>query len=565
MKRMPIILIFFLFLQVYGNGQTPSRHYAISVGTFIDVHREEFAGLDAFGFLYSFKLESNYSEVLLGGYNSLEAAQTALGRVIALGYSSARLRELPESEGAMVAVIQIAALDPRKTIDWKKYSSFTSLWGVAGENSIKLMVGPYTSPEEARKILPKIQKEGYKDAFSRNVNSIHLIKIGAFETSNIIKQPAVEFTWQNKPSAQQNPSFKEPVGYDYPLNRPQSYDLQARTPNASEKNVVPDIRGNIKRRSALELQKILKATFYYTGSLDGYYGNGTAQAFQMALQNNRELNECRFIAMNRTQQTATPAGDALQNIINRLPEDTRAMILLEGYNHPLAYAYRAYQLFTTQGPGNDVNELMNTAIRQAYVNRSNRLVAPFDYRATYAYNNIEQLILHLHYIHIAPDGNHSVPCWLSKAYPRETGAAQAAVAGAINLKVQVCDAYFDWEEIRMLEIISAGIGGRKAGDEALAEANAARAVLFNTTRPMSAYNQKEAETWQNTLFARLTPWASTDILHQNKFTAFSILYYQCAVLLEDFYMDKGLTPQDARFLAIATLRTVTGPNLERFQ
>ncbi|MEY4134572.1 MAG: peptidoglycan-binding domain-containing protein [Saprospiraceae bacterium] len=564
MKRIPIIVIFFLFLQVYGYGQIPSRNYAISLGAFIDVNRSEFAELDAFGFLYTSKLGNNYTEVLLGGYNSLEAAQTALGLVIASGYSNARLREFAESEGAFVTVIQIASLDRRNIIDWKKYSGFTSLWGIAGENSVKLMIGPYTSPEEARQALPKIQKSGYKDAFSRNVNSIHLIKIGAFETGNVINQSSAAFSWQNKPSTPSNPPSKQPDGYDYPSNLGPVPGLQAKNPEVNGINKSPNIRGNIKRKSALELQKLLKAARYYTGSLDGYYGKGTEQAFQIALQNNQELIECRFIALSRPSQTTAPTGDALQNIINRLPEDARANILLEGYNHPLAYAYRAYYLFTAQGPGSEVNDLMNTAIRQAYVNRSNRLVAPFDYRSTYAYNDLGQLILHLHYIHIAPDGDHSVPCWLSKSHPQETGAAQASLAGT-NLKVQVCDGHFDWEEIQMLDVISAGIGGRQASGQALAEATAARAVLFNTTRPMSAYAQKEIENWQNTLFAKLSPWANSDILHLNKFTAFSILYYQSAVLLEDFYMDKGFTPQDARFLAVATLRTFTGPNLERFQ
>ena len=559
MKKVLFIAVCLFCLQSHGNSQAFKAHYSISVGTFVDARREEFAGLASIGFLYSFKMENNLSEVFLGGYDSKEAAQTALGQVLAAGYSSARLQELPESEGAIVTVIQIASLDTRKPTDWKKYGSFTSLWGIVSGNSLKLLLGPYNSPEEARKALPNVQKEGYKDAFSRSINSTHLIKIGAFETGNVIKQPAIRFQWN--PGKSDAPiATRQPVTY----NTPPQDNLQPNAPLTVEKGIPATIRGNIKRRSALELQKILKAENYYTGSLDGYYGKGTAQGYQNALQYNRELNECQILAMNRPQLSAASGGDALQNTLNRLQEDSRAAIILESYNHPLANAYRAYQLFITLGPGKDVNDLMNAAIRQAYVNRSNRIIAPFDYRATYDYSDLNQLILHIHYIHIAPDGNYSVPCWLSKVHPQETASAQAAVAGS-GLKVEICDGHFDWEEIRMLENMSAEIGGIQVNSSVQAEANAARAVVAGASRPLSAYAAKETETWQNTLFSKLNAWATADILHQNKFTAFRILYFQSLVRLEDYFLDKGLGQEDAKYLAIAAVRTIAGPSLGRFQ
>lgn len=558
MKRVLFIAVCFFCLQPHGNAQAFKSQYSISLGTFVDARREEFAGLAPIGFLYSFQMENNYSEVFLGGYDNREAAQTALGQVLAAGYTSARLQELSESEGGTVTVIQIASLDSKKTTDWKKYSSFTSLWGSVSGSSLKLFVGPYNTLEEAQKALPGVQKQGYKDAFSRNINSTQLIKIGAFETGNIIKQPAIRFQWNPKPDAPV--TSNQPIPYS---TLPQD-NQKPNTALTVEKGIPSTIRGNIKRRSALELQKILKAENYYTGSLDGYYGKSTAQGYQNALQNNRELSAYRILALNSPQSSASSGGDALQNTINRLSEDSRAPIVLESYNHPLASAYRAYQLFVTLGPGKDVNDLMNGAIHQAYINRSNRIIAPFDYRATYDYSDLNQLILHLHYIHIAPDGNYSVPCWLSKTHPQETAAAQAAVAGS-GLKVQVCDGYFDWEEIRMLEKMSTEIGGIQVNNSVQAEANAARAVLAGSSRPLSAYAAKEAEAWQNTLFSKLNTWATSDILHQNKFTAFRILYFQSLVRLEDYFLDKGLNQEDAKNLAIAAVRTIAGPSLVRFQ
>jgi hypothetical protein len=60
-------------------------------------------------------------------------------------------------------------------------------------------------------------------------------------------------------------------------------------------------------------------------------------------------------------------------------------------------------------------------------------------------------------------------------------------------------------------------------------------------------------------------WAQRDPLHQRFLPPFKILFYQTAVRLEDFFMDKGFGSEEARVLALATLRSSVGPSLQRFQ
>lgn len=49
---------------------------------------------------------------------------------------------------------------------------------------------------------------------------------------------------------------------------------------------LPTIRTTVKRTSVLDLQKILKANNYYTSSLDGWYGKGTAAGWDKMLASN---------------------------------------------------------------------------------------------------------------------------------------------------------------------------------------------------------------------------------------------------------------------------------------
>jgi hypothetical protein len=46
--------------------------------------------------------------------------------------------------------------------------------------------------------------------------------------------------------------------------------------------------------------------------------------------------------------------------------------------------------------------------------------------------------------------------------------------------------------------------------------------------------------------------------------AFKLLYFQTLVLLEDYYMDKGLKYEDAEALGIGTLQAILGPRLAGF-
>lgn len=577
-----LALLFFLTVSALtGQG---TLYYTINLGTFVDASRDDFRPLQSVGFLYAYKMENNFSQIYLGGYDTKQAASAALTKVQNAGYSAAYIQERFLKDGQTVTVIQVGAVDIRQPVNWEKYAAVPELWGVTSGDQLKLVAGPYNNLDEARQSLPGLQKQGFRDAFIRNINSIFLIKIGSFETGSQLKQPLIQFKWngERETGAVQKtlPPTEPPASYEYSEGRksPSAVPstVQAKTPAPDIREyqalVAPvasasNIRSNVKRRAAIELQKLLKAENFYKGSLDGYYGAGTATAYQTALQNNRELFKYRLLIQNAAAPGNAASGDPLQNAINRLPEDSRASVVLESYNHPVAKVYQAYQLFMAYGPVAEVNNLMNAAIRQAYLNKPLKVVPPFDYRATYAYNDLDQLIQHIYYVHAAPDVTYPAPCWLSSTHPQESARAQASLGGygSAGLKVQSCDPFSEWEEVRLLEALATDLGASAPNPAQAAEAASARAALFLANRPMSTAAEREIESWYSALMTNLAGWANRDPLHQKMTVAYKIAFFQACIRMEDFYMDKGFGSEEAKSLALATARAIVGPSLARFE
>ena len=580
MKKIAFIAWAFLWMPFFSSAQA-TLYYTINLGVFAEPKRDDFQALHAIGFLYATHMENSHAQIYLGGYESKSMAQNALARVQAAGYTAAALQEVYLQTGETVSIVQLASTDFRKPINWPGFENVPELWGILSGDNLRLAAGPYRSPEEARRALPTFQKGGFKDAFVRTINSMYLIKIGTFESGGALKQPLIAFKWsENTPPAisakPTQPQRETPPAYDYPT-RPGEVVLPPSTPPTATRETPPaeydgmvskgvnsPLRGNVKRSAAAELQKALQMVNQYAGSLDGYYGPATAQGYSNALASNSELIRYRLFVANAGK---SGTGDALQQAIDHLAEDTRLIQTLENYDHPIAKAYLAYQIFVSTGPGYDVNQLMNNAIRQAYTSRPTRLTAPFDYQATYAYNDLNQLILHLYYIHAAPNSTYTVPCWLSQQHPQESARAQAALS-SMNTPLQVlpsCSPFSAWEDMQMLEAMASDMGGEEVPAVQQAQASAAKAALYVASRPLGTATQRELDLWHQSLMNNLGHWAQRDPLHQRFLPPFKILFYQTAVRLEDFFMDKGFGSEEARVLALATLRSSVGPSLQRFQ
>ena len=567
MQKFGYAVLFVLAISLSAFAQN-NAYYTVLVGTFLDAKAQEFENLRALGFLYATKLEGNLTQVYIGGFNKQGDAEKMASAVRSKGYSGAFVQERLLSEGKSTIIIQMGIRSIKKNIDWEDYYRAGALYVILNGNQIKIVTGLYNDIDDAKKDVSRVRKLGFKDAFVKRINTTLLHQVNSFEAGGL-KRPLFDLTIED------DPQKNRPISYDV---IPKNYeDVRPKSPVVKDPSLpnrvlgtdsaLPAIRSKVKRRSALELQKVLKVQGTYSSSLDGYYGKGTTAAYEKTLASNRDLQKYLVLSQYMNSDGRTNSDGALQNIISNLIDDPSAPASLEKYNLPIANVYKAYLIFITIGPNAEVNDLMNTAIRKAYQGEKIKNQSPFNYNATYAYEDLEQLILHVHYVHSAPNTDIAAPCWLFQIHPRETTNAYKVYSNFDNdhFQVQTCDEFMYWPEVKLVQTIASDLNpDSKINQSDIAQAASKRASLFLSPSKLSTSEQKKLTKWNTKIWDNINSWAARDALHQRLVTAFKIAYFQSQVRLEDYFMNKGFKRKEAEGLALATLQTIAGPHLARF-
>lgn len=580
MKKLLPLLALLALLATESVAQN-QPYYTVQVGTFIDANREDFKPLQSIGFVHARDLGGNLREVYVGGYSSKEEAESAAAKVRGKGYANAFVQERSLPGGQSVNVVQFATRRVDKDIEWEEFMKVGGLYGIMSGNLIKVVAGPYNSLDAAKNDQDRIRKMGYKDAFAKTVNNAILHRLTEFETG--VKEELFPIAFDQQAGrigvAPAEPQMQEynvlatrtpdvaGRDYSYGASVPMDYSYyagEAATRPAAAN--LPNIRADVKRQSVMNLQTVLKAENAYTSVVDGYYGNGTAGAYQAAMQNDRTLRKYQALAGPAAQPGYPASGSEIQQTVNELGANPGAAIRLERSNDPMAPAYRAYVLFANYGPGSNVNQLMNAAIRAAF---SGRMVSnlPFDPNATYAYQDLSQLVSHIYYMHCGSGTNVSAPCWLAERHPQESAMAFQACARVPNgtLNVQNCGQFENWPEVQMLVAIATDLNAEEQlNRQRLAQAATERSRLYAAPAALNSSETKAVENWNSNLLRGLDSWAAQDPLHRQIVTAYKIAYFQAQVRLEDFFMGKGYNVDQARGLALATLHTLVAYHLQRF-
>ena len=584
MRKYLFLALLALLVSANSFGQDRTL-YTVQVGTFLDAKLIDFETIKPYGYIYAKDLGGNTFSVFVGRYEKKAEADKVLQQIKNRGYANAFLQERYTRGSQDVVVIQLATKSAKKAINWEEYLSAGDLYALLVGDQIKITTGIFANLDEAKKDLGSYRSK-YKGAFVKKINSAYLHKVTPFETG--IKKDLIPIAFDknatgkrsttNRSKSNRGRSRDIPDSYEDPsiaYDIPTSYeDLTARSP---EKRTIskreyasaslPTIRGKVKRTSVLELQKVLKAEKAYSSSLDGYYGKGTVAAYEKAVKNNREYQKYALLADYLDPSGNGNPADKVQRAINDLPYDKSAQKFIKDSELSVALAYRAYLSFTNYGPSGEVNDLMNASIQASYRGQRLKNQPPFDYRATYAYKDLAQLILHLHYIHGAPGNKYSAPCWLFQQHPRETAQAYESMAAfsSSSIRLQACDEFLSWSDLRITQAIAADLNADDNPDaSALAQAASLRSKLYLAPRTLNESEKKSVENWNRSLWNGLNSWGSRDPLHQKIVTAFKISFFQSQILLEDHYMNKGFKTNQAKELALATLQTLVGYHLERF-
>ncbi len=552
-----------LFSQAVADAQYV---YTIHLGTFQEVLPRDFAQVRALGFVYSQPV-GRMVDVFLGGWDDEAKPRQLLPTIVNMGYS-ASVRKLPVEQGQPVRVIQLGAERATGPIDWERYFVAEQLHVLLANDMVKVMAGPYADESALRADLAMFRKKGFAQAFAKTVNSALLHAVTSFETGGI-KRPAFEIELPKR--AARPPDRDEtaqPTTYDMPAPAVEMRTKSAEPTPYVSASPAPQIRSNVKRSSARWLQATLKELGYLSSGVDGYYGRMTAAAFERAWAEHRQVQKYRLLSRTPLFAERPAGGVRLQEAVDRLGTDPDwAVPLLERSTRPEGRAWLAYHLFVTQGPSPQVDRLMNQAIREAFLDVDSKRFPSFDPRARYTYAELEQLLRHLFYVQVAaPKDRLALPCWLIQRHREWMERVLAGpVARANEWELSGCAEVGGWEPVLVLRTIMQDMAAGQVGSEAERRAAMSEWVkLLLLPRLVEGEAIADAVAWTQRLEQSVAGWALRDPLLAQIAQAWKLAWYQSFVLLEDWFMDQGLRPAEARQRAAAALRALAQPWMKRF-
>ena len=567
------ILYSLLLLPAFLVAQSPADNklYTIQVGTFHQPKLADFAALQKVGQVYATGKEADFHNIILGYFEEPVAAHNALVAVKKSGYDAFITEKIKGEKEAIV--IQLSSTQNGPALNWAALERAGSLSALL-ENPrlLKVVVGPFTNTTAAQNRLGQLRKLGYQDAFIKTVDSQLLSPINPFE-KGLAAPSFTELLADEIDRIAQAVPTETPTEYsesqvvlmeydnaNIPAELPttvipKNIELPATTPTA-----VININPRVKRTAALDLQKTLKMEGYYRGSLDGYYGAGTAMAYELFKKEDIPYNRYLVLSKHLEQPTTTTKG--LQGLINDLTSNDASLIAeLERQQAPIAKAYLAYWLLVNQGPSREVNQLMNTAIQQTFTNTQSKGVSAFDYTATYDYSDLRQLLLHLSYLHSTPENTqYTLPCWLFEQHTKEakTIFVPSKSATQANLQISTCLEFNNWEAIAALRYFVEELQPRQYSQQEIALMNTLekdRSLLYLFPKKLTHPQKAAIDKWKIVFWNDLKASSNNYPVLEKSLFSLQVLFFQSQVLLEAYYMQKDFTADEAEGLALSVLKT----------
>ncbi|MCB0642179.1 MAG: hypothetical protein KDC44_11085, partial [Phaeodactylibacter sp.] len=476
-RKIAFQLLLFFSLPLSLTAQSDLPVYTIQIGNFLDARATDFQAVAQFGFIYAKSLGNNMQRIYMGGYTKPEEAQQIANVLQTRGYQDATVTQHKAHLGQEVIMVQLATKQVGQAIDWAAYAKAGTLYVYLDNKTVKILTGNFPSSSVAQSRSNQYRKEGFQGAFVTTVNNALLHEIGVFNTGQLPPQPipAPENSTTDNSGDKKGPPTGEVLPKEYGNESsviPNTSYIPAEYEALSI--VKPTIRVKPKRTSAIELQRVLKELGTYTMSLDGYYGKGTQTAYAEIEKSHPQIQKYALLSAKESQQAADAVPGSLQYAVNNLPNNpVQSLQLFSQYSGPISMIYKAYHFFATAGPSFDVNNLMNTAIAQAFAGKERDPLSRFDHHSSYAYNTIDQLVTHMLHVHAATGNAIQVPCWLFQRHSKTVTEAYEfypSIAAA-GLNIEDCGGLLDWQEIRTLKALARDLNsGEKPKDGLLADA-----------------------------------------------------------------------------------------------
>ncbi len=560
-------LTFVITLAHAASNPSTDTIYTVQLGLFDNVTIADFDELRNAGYIYSEPLATEGRQaVFISSFKSKSKAENVLYFAKGKGYEDAFVSERPLIKGQKAFVVQIASRKSKDYIDWSHYENLGQLYTILEEKDVKITSVPFKNRDKANEKALIMKAMGFADAFVKPTNTLMLHKVNQFNTIKDIDFEPRAVSADKKMNEEGLTDVPEDAVV---LNIPTDYDNPI-TPEFREKG--PTEINKEKRQSVKSLQSFLKAQNAYSSTVDGIYGKGTAAGSSMLEDNNPQYLRYKVLANETARDVKEEELTELDGLIMSVPSGSKETYAeLAKHNSPIAKAYRAYILFIADKEANQaqINELMNKAIQESYA--SYKGDAPFDHQATYAYADLEQLILHTRYVQAALKDEPITPCWLFTKHKAEaySAFAKAEAKGIRNYKMQNCSGFLQWDNIILLKTIASDLNPTEGdlSDEMKKKErdnDAKRNKLYLIPRALNKNNEIAIVKWNDQL------WASMDLkMSEDKFFAkfgvpFKLAYHKSWIQLEDYYMEKGFKKYQANALALAVLKSIVGTDVETY-
>lgn len=561
-----LTLAFLTFAITLAHAATPDTDtiYTVQLGVFKDdMTIADFEDIRNVGYLYAETLSrGNQMSVFISNYKSRSKAEGVLSYVKSKGYEDAFISERPLVKGVMTHVVQLASQVDTDYINWKTYARGGQLYLILEGKQLKITSVPFRDLEKAKEKARILENLGFKGAFVKSVNTLALHKVTQFNT---VKE--IDFT----PQAISIDIANNTEG----VTAVNGTETATVFPTKETVDMSPKAPTQISRESRLSVksfQQFLKSQNAYNSSLDGVYGKGTATGIAQLEANNRQYNRYKALSVEVPRLNNEEAITELDAILLSIPSDPKnAYSALTQKNSPIAKAYRAYILFIADHDNNQdkINGLMNAAIKEAYAGFNGK--APFDYNATYAYNNLEQLILHTRYVQAALKEEPITPCWLFIKHKEEAYSAFGNLLekSLEDFRMQGCSGFMEWDNIILLKTISTDLNPNEdhlTNEQLKLERiySSKRNKLYLIPRALNTDQENKIVEWNDQL------WASLDLkIAEDKFFAkfgvpFKLAYHKSWIQLEDYYIEKGFKKYQANALALSVIQSIVGVDIEPY-
>ncbi|MCP4438788.1 MAG: hypothetical protein GY810_07575 [Aureispira sp.] len=256
----------------------------------------------------------------------------------------------------------------------------------------------------------------------------------------------------------------------------------------------------------------------------------------------------------------------LQYYINLIPRDAeKAAKGLSEFKHPLAKVFLAYMYLngdvSIDNKSTEINALMYKASQQLF--KKYRGKTRYDFSMKYAYEDIDQLLLHLKAMYEVVKDRPDVPCWLFERHARATAKAFAPYWNNNRDTYTIstdCGSFLGSDAMKILLTISKEF----ASDERPVKNVGSTNQLYIAPQPLSYQEMEQLEKWNGKLWKNLKTWSEGSPLQSNMYNLLRFSYYDVLQQMEQRFIKKGLPGIEARSLSLKILKVTVGCNLDEY-